>query len=113
MEPGERSAIYAIQSQSSKEYTGALALHFFYMNVGSKKPWLARVEIPAWVAVNQTRSICCTQRWCEQCRLLGTRPYPYLLHRAHEEAVVHFDEKEQVDADEHLELRRRGLGLSA
>jgi hypothetical protein len=41
--PGERSAIFAIQSNSAKNYPGSLELHFFYLNVGrSGHPWLAR-----------------------------------------------------------------------
>jgi hypothetical protein len=32
----------------------------------------------------------------EQVQMLPNRPYPYLLHRAHEVAVVHLDEKQQV-----------------
>jgi hypothetical protein len=43
---------------------------------------------------------------------MGTRPYPYLLHRAHEEAVVHFDEKEQLVSRLAVELQRCGLGIS-
>ena len=51
LEIGERSAVFAMQSQSAKSYKGELALRFFYLNVGrSDHPWLARVEIPAWVA---------------------------------------------------------------
>ncbi len=51
--PGERSAVFALQSQSSKNYANQLALHFFYLNVGRPgKPWLARVETPAWVVAS-------------------------------------------------------------
>ena len=53
LNPGQRSAVFGLWSSSSQKYTGDLALHFFYLNVGSQKfPWIARVEIPAWVAVN-------------------------------------------------------------
>ena len=46
--PGERSAVFAIQSQSIRKYAGALALHFFYLNVGlrSDQPHMARVRFP-------------------------------------------------------------------
>ena len=44
----------------------------------------------------------------DQCRILGTRPYPYLLHRAHETAVVSLEEKEQVTQMIVLELRNAG-----
>jgi hypothetical protein len=114
LKPGQRSAIFALWSSSSQKYTGDLALHFFYLNTGSEKfPWIARVEIPTWVAVDPEQVSLLQFALLEQCRLMGTRPYPYLLHRAHEEAVVHFDEKEQLVARLALELQRRGLGLSA
>ena len=114
LKPGQRSAVFALWSTSSQKYTGDLALHFFYLNVGSEKfPWLARVEIPAWVAADPEQVSLLQRALLEQCRLMGTRPYPYLLHRAHEEAVVHFDEKEQLVARLAVELQRRGLGISA
>ncbi len=114
LKPGQRSAIFALWSSSSQKYTGDLVLHFFYLNTGSKKfPWIARVEIPAWVAVNPGQVSLLQRVLLDKCSLMGTRPYPYLLHRAHEEAVVHFDEKEQLVARLAVELQRRGLGLSA
>jgi hypothetical protein len=41
-----------------------------------------------------------------QCRMMGAKPYPYLLHRAHETAVVSHEEKNQVEQMLLLELRR-------
>ena len=113
LKPGQRSAIFELWSTSSQKYTGDLALHFFYLNVGSEKfPWIARVEIPAWVAADPAQVSLLQRALLEQCRLMGTRPYPYLLHRAHEEAVVHFDEKERLVARLAVELQRSGLGIS-
>jgi NurA-like 5'-3' nuclease len=40
--------------------------------------------------------------------LLGARPYPYILHRAHETALVSRDEKGQVELMLALELRKAG-----
>jgi hypothetical protein len=109
LRPGERSAVFAIQSKSSSAYTGELALHFFYLNVGREnKPWLARVEIPAWVLENPAMLDTLHAVLIQQCRTMGTRPYPYLLHRAHETAVVTLEEKEQVTQMLALELRQRG-----
>ena len=55
LQPGERSAIFSIQSRSSKPYQGELSIHFFYLNVGKAgHPYLARVEIPAWVVEDET-----------------------------------------------------------
>jgi len=99
LQAGERSAVFGIQSYSANKYEGELALHFFYLNVGRPgKPWLARVEIPAWVVNNQAMLNDVHAVLVEQATIMGVRPYPYILHRAHEEALVTFDEKRQVDA---------------
>ncbi|MCK5428605.1 MAG: DNA double-strand break repair nuclease NurA [Anaerolineales bacterium] len=113
--PGERSAVFEIQSRSAgiyKRQQPGLALHFFYLNVGRPgKPWLARVDIPGWVAgeaamLNNLHAVL-----VDQCRIMGTRPYPYLLQRAHETALVSRQEKEQVTQMIILELRQRGIKL--
>jgi hypothetical protein len=108
--PGERSPVFALQSQSARSYTQALALHFFYLNAGRPgKPWLARVEIPAWVVDDPEMLDGLHAVLISQCRTMGSRPYPYLLHRAHETAVVSMQEKEQVTQMIALELHRRGV----
>lgn len=108
--PGERSAVFALQSRSAQRYRDDLALHFFYLNVGREAhPWLARVEIPAWVAQNRRMLDDLHAVLVQQCRILGNRPFPYLLHRAHEAAVVTLAEKEQVTQMIALELRNRGV----
>ena len=113
LNPGERSAIFAIQSISSQKFTGSLAVHFFYVNVGKiENPSLARIEIPAWVAgenklVNLLHSALLTQ-----CQQMGSHPYPYALHRAHEIAVVSFDEKSRVQDMITHELYHLGVQIS-
>jgi hypothetical protein len=108
--PGERSAVFAMQSRAAPRYRDHLALHFFYLNVGRDgHPWLARVEIPAWVAQDRPMLDDLHAVLIQQCRILGNRPYPYLLHRAHEAAVVTLEEKDQVTQMIILELRRRGV----
>ena len=110
LRPGERSAVFALQSHSARQYRGALGLHFFYLNVGqADHPWLARVEVPAWVARDASKLSCLQAVLVEQCRAMGRRPYPYLLHRAHETALVSLEEKEQVSTMIALELRRQGV----
>lgn len=112
LQAGERSAVMAIQSQSAKMYAGPLQLHFFYLNVGSPgRPYLARVEIPAWVAHRSESLEILQATLVEQCRVMGVRPYPYLLHRAHETAVVKMEDKEQVILMITQELRQRGLAV--
>ena len=113
LQPGERSAVFGLQSGWAKKFMEKkerLALHFFYLNAGfSGRPSLARIEIPAWVADSRELVDLLHFSLVSQCRKLGTRPYPYILHRAHEEAVVGMREKEQVAMMVATELRQRGL----
>ena len=110
--PGERSAVFGIQSRSAASYQDELALHFFYLNVGrAARPWIARVEVPAWVAGEAQKLDDLQAVLVSQCRIMGSRPYPYLLHRAHEAAVVSLQEHDQVTQMIMLELRRRGLAV--
>lgn len=113
LSPGQRSAIFRLRSPSSAHYTDDLELHFFYIHPGSEnQPWIARVEIPAWVASQKGRVDLLHRALLDQSRLMGQRPYPYILHRAHEEAVVRQDDKEQLVARLSFELQRQGLGIS-
>ena len=106
---GSRSAVFGMQSSSRIHYTGDLALHFFYLNVGdAKHPWLVRVEFPKWVADDLGKLNLLHAALLQQCRVMGVRPYPYILHRAHEVAVVKFEEKKQVEAMLDMEIRQRG-----
>jgi acylphosphatase len=105
--PGHRSAVFALQSGSTKKYKGPLSLHFFYLNVGTLgHPWPVRVEIPQWVADDRQKLDLLHAVLIEQCNMMGSKPYPYLLHRAHETAVVRREEKEQVEQLLAMELRR-------
>jgi hypothetical protein len=106
---GHRSAVFGLQSSSRLHYTGLLALHFFYLNVGeTKHPSLVRVEFPRWVADDPGKLNLLHAALLQQCRVMGARPYPYILHRAHEIAVVKFEDKKQVEAMLEMELRRSG-----
>ncbi len=112
LKPGERSAVFAMQSPTARLYRDQLAIHFFYLNVGSyEKPHLARIEVPAWVVENRQLLDVLQAVLVAQCHTLGSKPYPYLLHRAHETAVVSLQERDQVTQMIALELRRRGVFL--
>jgi hypothetical protein len=105
--PGHRSAVFKIQSASEKKYTGVLELHFFYLNVGSEgHPWPVRVEIPRWVVDDKEKLDLLHGVLVQQCNMMGSRPYPYLLHRAHETAVVKNEEKLQIEQMLAVELLR-------
>ncbi len=108
--PGERSAVFAIYSQTAKQFRDDLALHFFYLNVGGVgKPHLARVEVPRWVVGDRALVGLLQAVLTEQAHILGTRPYPYLLHRAHEEAVVSIPEHQHVEDMIVTEFERQGI----
>jgi hypothetical protein len=113
LEPGERSAVFEMQSRSARVYRRRredLALHFFYLNVGRPgHPWLARVDHLGWVVNDKNKLDVLHAILLHQCRILGTHPYPYLLHRAHETAIVSLDEKVQLEALIVHELSRRGI----
>jgi hypothetical protein len=110
LKPGERSAIFAIQSPALKIFTNRLALHFFYINTGYENHHsIARVEIPKWVAGNEQLMTLLHYALVYQCKIMGTRPYPYAVHRAHEVAVVSFDEKRKIMDMIAAEWYRQGM----
>jgi len=108
LKKGERSAIFIIQSSSRNHYKGSLEIHFFYLNVSTNKhPWIVRVEIPAWVAEDKEKVNLLHASLLEQCEIMGAKPYPYLLHRAHETALVKQEEKQQIEQMLIQELRNQ------
>ncbi|MFH1906421.1 MAG: DNA double-strand break repair nuclease NurA [Chloroflexota bacterium] len=106
---GHRSSVFGLQSGSRAHYTGDLTLHFLYLNVGDEKhPALVRVEIPKWVADDKEKLDLLHAVLLQQCRIMGAKPYPYILHRAHEVAVVTYEDRKQVEQMLQMELRRAG-----
>jgi hypothetical protein len=109
-DPGDRSAVFAIQSQWARHFKDGLRLCFFYLNVGRpQKPSLARVELPAWCSEKPRLLDNLHAAIFRQCEILGTRPYPYILYRAHELAVVTFEETAQLENMLAGELQARGM----
>jgi len=114
LQPMERSAIFAIQSSSAVKFSQRLnrqmALHFFYLNVGRVgRPWLVRVELPAWVSQQAELVDLLQATLLQQCRQMGIKAYPYALHRAHEVALVSFQDKQQLQVMIEAEMLRAGL----
>ena len=105
----ERSSVFALQAKSAEKYKDSLSIHFFYLNVGDeKKPKIARVDVPLWVINNQEALNNLHCALIEQVRIMGNGPFPYLLHRAHEIAVVTHREKEEIDQMLALAIRNNG-----
>jgi hypothetical protein len=107
--PGQRSAVFALESSDARVFSERTHPHFFYLNVGAGKPYLVRVEIPGWIAGNAAVIGTLHAVLLEQCRMMGPKAYPYALHRAHEIALVTFEEKRQIGALIAFELRKQGI----
>ncbi|HOJ00297.1 MAG TPA: DNA double-strand break repair nuclease NurA [Anaerolineaceae bacterium] len=111
---GERSAIFE-NFLPKNDLHGTLApfpFYFFYLNVSqNEKPWIVRVEIPEWVASDKARVEVLHSALLEQCAIMGTKPYPYCLHRAHETALVRQAEKEELARQIQAMQLKEGLPL--
>ena len=79
---GERSALFISPSKIQKHY-GVHQVYFFYLRVGDE---IARVEIPQWVAVDETLLSLVHSLVLDQCQ--RGQGYPVALSEAHEQAVV-------------------------
>lgn len=96
--PGDRSAVFSVSSPTSDKFGDDQQVHFFFMNVGTEDfQHLARVEVPAWVAAEKANIALIQAALLDQTRMLGSKPYPYLLHRSHEVALVSMDEHRSVE----------------
>ena len=105
----ERSAIFKLQAKSAEKYTESISIHFFYINVGDERnPKIARVDVPLWVVDNREALNNLHGALVEQARIMGNEPFPYLLHRAHEIAVVTHKDKEEIDQMLAIEIRNNG-----
>ncbi len=94
--PGERSGVFEMNSRLNRELRKDLKLCFFYMNIGRPgRPYISRVELPAWASEGGIPDLLHAVL-AEQCRVLGGHPYPFILHRAHESAVITYAEKEEI-----------------
>lgn len=109
LRPGERSAIFRLQSPLLEHLPAESEVCFFYLRVGKESERsIARVEIPLWVAKDPSSVEQLHGELVSQCRQSGSYAYPYLLHRAHEVAVVHPEDRDTIERALLIELQRRG-----
>ncbi len=115
--PGARSGLMTQQSPLNKEYKEKWAdsheICFFYLNVASpgQAPYLARVEIPMWVARSKAQVATAHALIYHQCQI--TDRYPYALTRADEIAVVQPAEKRALEEMIAVEMLRNQQPVSA
>ena len=80
---GERSALFISQSSIVRKHYGMHQVYFFYLRVDDE---IARVEIPQWVAMDETLLNLTHALVLDQCQ--RGNGYPVALSEAHEKAVV-------------------------
>lgn len=95
--PGERTCLFQSQSEILNAY-GRHIIRFFYLHTGEE---IGRVEVPAWVAEDDTLLDRLHAVLWDQCRRSGhqayTSPYPPALHEAHEQAVISTADRRLVE----------------
>jgi hypothetical protein len=86
--PGERSPWLVRKTATNEVHRRAgHPIWFCYLNVGEEdRPVIARLEVPEWAAVQEGWVEALHAVLVHQARVLGGNPY--VLARAHEEAVV-------------------------
>ena len=107
---GQRSAVFQSATQWSAPYEArGHAICFFYLNVStSVRRSIARVEVPEWIANDMDRVGLLHAASVAQCRVTSN-PYPYVLTRADELAVITTAEKANFDQMIGVELMRHGV----
>ena len=84
LEPGWRSPVYMTNSSVSREsYDDDNKVFFFYVNTGQE---IGRVEVPRWVAKNETLLSLAHGLVWDQCQ--RGQGYPVAISESHEQAVV-------------------------
>ncbi|NMB60741.1 MAG: DNA double-strand break repair nuclease NurA [Chloroflexi bacterium] len=114
LKAGKRSAIFENHAAANgiRLDLEKLPVYFFYLNVSqNEKAWIVRVEIPQWVATDERKVDVLQQVLLEQCAIMGSKPYPYYLHRAHETALVRQSEKEELKKQIERVLIQKGVSL--
>ncbi len=80
---GERSAVFASSNALVRNWYGGHGVSFYYLNVGEE---MGRVEIPSWVAEDETLLGLTHSLILDQCR--RGPGYPISLMESHEQAVI-------------------------
>ena len=113
LEPGERSALFILESPTNREYKDkGHEIYHCYINVGrdpAQPPLIARLEMPSWTAQDPHRCNLLHAVVCQQCQIVGD--YPYVLARAHELARISNDERHALDEMVIATLCLQGLDL--
>lgn len=107
--PGERSAWFSRPSATNRRQAGrGHEVWFCYVNVGAARaPVIARVEAPDWGAQDEDAIAALHAILLHQSQVLNG--YPYVLARAHEEALVTTADKAALDGEIQRQLFVHGI----
>ena len=105
LEPYQRSPIYQTSSSVPREYYGdGQQVCFYYLDAGEE---IARVEVPQWVAEDETLLALSHTLIAEQCR--RGQGYPVAISEAHEQAVITGKDRQLFKQMVSETLERQGL----
>ncbi len=109
LQPGERSVWFTRDSAMNERHTRAgHGIWFCYINVGAVGyPVIARLETPEWAAQRELWVETLHSVLVHQAGLLQGNPY--VLARAHEEALVTHQDKAALEAQLQQQLLARGF----
>jgi hypothetical protein len=112
--PGEHSAWFTRPSATNRRHAGrGHEVWFCYVNVGAAHApnvyidAIARVEVPGWGAQNDDAMTTLHAVLLHQSQVLNG--YPYVLARAHEEALVTTADKAALDSEIQRRLFAQGI----
>jgi hypothetical protein len=104
----DRSSLFRVRSNVHDPYFGEHRVYFFLLDTGDE---LARVEVPEWVARDQTKLRWLQAALVDQCaKGFG---YPAVLARADDRAVLSQRDRQVLDTLVRQELTRRGINARA
>lgn len=105
LKPNQRTRIFASDAHIGEQYPARLKPYFFYLHTGRE---IARVEIPAWIAQEESMVDTLAAQIMDQ--ISKGDGYPISLAEAHEQAVI-----KGADRDffyQFLEAQLRTLGTA-
>jgi len=108
LQPGWRSPVYKTNSSVSREsYDEANKVYFFYVNAGEE---IGRVEVPKWVAKNETLLALTHSLVYDQCQ--RGQGYPVAISESHEQAVINGGDRRVFRRMLTDSLERQGLSAA-
>ncbi len=108
LRPNERSALFSSTAQANEQdfRRAGQAIAFFYLNVSrhEHEPRIARVDIPMWATRLEGMVDRVHRAIYQDAEGSG---YPYVLIRAHELALVTYQERKELESMLNIEVMRR------